>query len=82
MFQPTHLLVSRSRQVPVRVVSQGETSKIYTEQEWGKTQEPAFELHSKLGMFCRGVQVLGYELEPMSQTADASAPKPTAARSA
>ncbi|NER78037.1 MAG: hypothetical protein F6K42_00335 [Leptolyngbya sp. SIO1D8] len=42
---------------------------IFTEKEWGKTTSPAFELHPKLGIFCRGVQVLGYELEPVTATA-------------
>ena len=72
MFQPTHWLVSRSRKVPVVVQPQGEKSWLFTEAEWGKTKTPAFALHSKMGMYCQGVQVLGYELEPM--TADATMP--------
>lgn len=66
MFQPTHWLVSRSRKIPVLVQSQGDRSLVFTEKEWGTTRSPAFELHSKLGLSCRGVKVLGYELEPMS----------------
>ena len=65
MFQPTHWLVSRSRKIPVLVQAQRNKSLVFTEKEWGKTPSPAFELHAKLGMFCRGVKVVGYELEPM-----------------
>jgi len=69
MFQPTHWLVSRSRKVPVVVQSKGDKTLIFTEPEWEKTGTPAFELHAKMGMYCRGVQVLGYSLEPMAATA-------------
>lgn len=69
MFQPTHWLVSRSRKVPVMVKSQGEKTLVFTETEWGKTAAPAFELHARMGMYCKGVQVLGYKLEPMPVTA-------------
>ncbi len=68
MFQPTHWLVSRSRKIPVFVQSRGDKSLVFTEKEWGNTASPAFELHAKLGMFCRGVQVLGYDLEPIPST--------------
>ncbi|HEY9887283.1 MAG TPA: hypothetical protein V6D02_02720 [Candidatus Obscuribacterales bacterium] len=73
MFQPTHWLVSRSRKVPVVVQPQGEKSLLFTEAEWGKTTTPAFELHAKMGMYCRGVQVLGYTLQPL----EAAVPAPT-----
>lgn len=73
MFQPTHWLVSRSRKVPVKVQPQGDKTLVFTEVEWGKTKSPAFELHSKVGMYCKGVQVLGYELEPMATPAVISA---------
>jgi hypothetical protein len=66
MFQPTHWLVSRSRKVPVVVQGRGEKSLVFTEGEWGKTDAPAFELHVRMGMYCKGVQVLGYSLEPMT----------------
>lgn len=69
MFQPTHWLVSRSRRLPVVVTSSPEKSLIYTEDEWNAGKSPAFELHPKLGMFCRGVQVLGFALEPMEDSA-------------
>lgn len=71
MFQPTHWLVSRSRKVPVIVQPQGDKTLIFTETEWGKTETPAFNFHAKMGMYCKGVQVLGYTLEPMSVTAEA-----------
>jgi len=80
MFQPTHWLVSRSRKVPVMVQAQGEKSLIFTEAEWGQTASPAFELHPKLGLFCRGVQVLGYELDPMTAAMSAAAPAPVEAQ--
>ncbi|WP_008311527.1 hypothetical protein [Leptolyngbya sp. PCC 6406] len=67
MFQATHILVSRSRRIPVIVTSGTERSQIYTQQEWEQEKPPAFELHSKLGMFCRGIQVLGYRLEPVEE---------------
>lgn len=75
MFQPTHWLVSRSRKVPVVVQPQGDKSLLFTEAEWGKTASPAFELHSKMGMYCKGVQVLGYELQPMTATVESPAAK-------
>lgn len=71
MFRPTHWLVSRSRKIPVFVQSQGDKSLVFTEKEWGNTTSPAFELHTKLGMFCRGVQVLGYDLEPIASAVTA-----------
>lgn len=63
-FQPTHYLVSRSRRIPVALVPSGERFQIFTEQEWNRVMAPAFELHPKLGVFCKGVQVLGYRIEP------------------
>lgn len=72
MFQPTHWLVSRSRKVPVMVQPQGDKLRLFTESEWGKTTTPAFELHARMGLYCRGVQVLGYELEPMTANAEAT----------
>lgn len=68
MFKPTHTLVSRRRRLPVALVPGGEGYKIYTEAEWEQNREPAFELHPKLGVFCRGVQVLGHHLEPIDAT--------------
>jgi hypothetical protein len=72
MFQPTHWLVSRSRKVPVIVQPQGDKSLLFTEGEWGKTTKPAFILHSRLGIYCQGVQVLGYELQPIPATTEAT----------
>ncbi|MFE4106185.1 hypothetical protein [Almyronema epifaneia] len=64
MFTPTHTLVSRSRRLPVRLARGNQRFLIFTEQEWIQKQQPAFEMHPKLGFFCKGVQVLGYQLEP------------------
>jgi hypothetical protein len=65
MFRPTHWLVSRTQKVPVVVRSTGEKSQVFMENEWNSTTTPAFELHSRMGLYCQGVQVLGYALEPM-----------------
>ncbi|PSN15191.1 hypothetical protein C7271_21100 [filamentous cyanobacterium CCP5] len=65
-FKPTHYLISQTRKIPVKVVSQGIHSQIYTEAEWGRATAPAFEVRSKLGIFCRGVQVVGHDLEPIT----------------
>ncbi|NEQ29978.1 MAG: hypothetical protein F6K04_03080 [Leptolyngbya sp. SIO4C5] len=64
MFTPTHTLVSRSRRIPVRLARGNQRFLIFTEQEWAQKKKPAFEMHPKLGVFCKGVQVLGYHLEP------------------
>lgn len=72
MFNPTHWLVSRSRRIPVILQRQGETVFVFTESEWGKTHSPAFELRSKMGLYCRGIKVVGYELEPMLTKANVS----------
>ena len=64
-FQPTHVLVSRSRQTPVQLVQSSQGFYLFTQSEWGHTQEPAFELYARRGFFCKGVQVVGYRLEPI-----------------
>ena len=71
-FQPTHTLVSRSRRLPVQLVPGRERHWVVTEQDWRKGGEPAFQLHPKLGFFCRGIQVLGYRLEPLESEAESS----------
>jgi hypothetical protein len=77
-FQPTHYLVSRSRKVPVMVVQGGLRSQVFTEQEWQQGKEPAFELHAKLGLYCKGVQIVGYQLEPLEVEVPAPAPSSVA----
>lgn len=66
MFQPTHLLVSRAKKVPVQLVSAGNSLQLLTEPEWQRGSAPAFEFRPKLGFFCHGVQVVGYNLEPIA----------------
>ncbi len=66
MFQPTHLLVSRSRQTPVQLVPAEQGFKILTETEWQRNSEPAFEMRPKQGFFCQGIPVIGYSLQPIS----------------
>lgn len=78
-FQPTHQLVSRSRKIPVMVVTGADRSQVYTEQEWLENRNPAFELHPKLGLFCRGVQVVGYQLESLVGDPEATPATSTAA---
>lgn len=65
MFQPTHMLVSRTRQTPVQLVPAEQGFKILTEIEWQRGSEPAFEMRPKQGFFCQGVPVIGYKLQPI-----------------
>lgn len=82
MFQPTHLLVSRSRQTPVQIAASSQGYALYTEQEWLQGRNPAFEMRSKLGIFCQGVPVVGYSLQPLETQAPAeSNPAAAAANS-
>ncbi|MBF2075747.1 MAG: hypothetical protein IGS50_18590 [Synechococcales cyanobacterium C42_A2020_086] len=74
MFNPTHLLVSRSRQTPVQLVAFEKGFKIVTEAEWHRGSEPAFEMRPKQGFFCRGVPVVGYSLQPMHVASEQPAP--------
>lgn len=68
-FSPTHMLVSRSKRIPVQLLSSNTGYLVVTEKEWNTGHKPAFELHPKLGLFCLGVAVIGYDLEPIeSQT--------------
>lgn len=76
MFHPTHVLVSRTKETPVQLVPTNQGYVLYTQQEWGMGRTPAFELRSKLGIFCLGTPVTGYHLQPIASstvTADAVA---------
>jgi hypothetical protein len=72
MFQPTHLLVSRSRQTPVQLIASEHGFKVMTEIEVQQGREPAFELRSKQGFFCQGILVVGYSLQPISLETEVS----------
>ena len=78
MFNPTHVLVSRSRQTPVQLISSESGYKLLTEPEWEQGREPAFEMRPRQGFFCQGISVVGFKLEPIaleaatSQTEEAS----------
>ena len=72
MFQPTHLLVSRSRQTPVQLIASEQGFKVMTEIEVQQGREPAFELRSKQGFFCQGILVVGYSLQPISLETEVS----------
>ncbi len=65
MFQPTHYLVSRSKKIPVQLVSSASGFKILTEPEWQRGAEPAFEMRPRQGLFCQGIPVVGYSLQPI-----------------
>jgi hypothetical protein len=77
MFQPTHLLISRSRPTPVQLVKSPQGFFLVTEPEWQQHRQPAFEMLPQRGFFCQGIPVLGYSLQPLdiqlSLTASASA---------
>jgi hypothetical protein len=70
-FQPTHLLVSRTRQVPVQLIKQQQSLRLATEAEWQSGEEPAFEFQPKRGFFCKGIQIVGYSLQPIAPEAAA-----------
>jgi hypothetical protein len=73
MFSPTHLLISRTRETPVQLVATREGYCLYTEAEWQQGKDAAFELKPKQGLFCKGVSVVGFRLEPMKHEAKSSA---------
>jgi hypothetical protein len=66
MFKPTHLLVSRSRQTPVCLLNTAKGFALATEDEWRRNRQPAFEMRSRLGFFCHGTPVVGYNLQPLA----------------
>ena len=70
MFNPTHLLVSRSRPTPVQLAPSPKGYFLVTEQDWASCKQPAFEIRSKLGFFCQGVSVVGYKLQPIAIAQD------------
>jgi hypothetical protein len=78
MFQPTHLLVSRTRQTPVQLIPSEQGFKIITEPEWQRGSEPAFEIRSKQGFFCQGISVVGYSLQPIQTVAQPMTAQPAA----
>jgi hypothetical protein len=80
MFQPTHLLVSRTRQTPVQLITSEHGFRALTEPEWQRGSEPAFEIRPKQGFFCQDIPVVGYRLEPiaMPMSASISTPEPQA----
>ncbi|WP_448562562.1 hypothetical protein [Trichothermofontia sp.] len=66
MFQPTHLLITRSRQTPVQLIPSTTGMQVLTEVEWQRGRPAAFELRPRQGFFCRGVPVVGYRLQPIT----------------
>lgn len=66
MFNPTHVLVSRSRKTPVQLVPSANGFKALTEVEWQQGSEPAFEMRPRQGFFCQGISVVGFSLQPIA----------------
>jgi len=75
MFNPTHVLISRSRETPVQLSAGPRGYWLYTEKEWLEGRDPAFELRPKLGFYCLGTPVVGFRLEPMPTTVEAQQPQ-------
>ncbi len=75
-FQPTHLLISRAKQVPVQLVSGTTGFQILTETEWAQNRSAAFVFHPKLGFSCHGVSVVGYSLQPITADFETRTPSP------
>ncbi|PZO44414.1 MAG: hypothetical protein DCF21_12995 [Leptolyngbya sp.] len=75
-FTPTHVLISRTKETPVQLVAGPKGYWLYTEAEAQKTTAPAFEVRPKLGVYCRGQQVVGFRLQPLV-AATAAQPKAT-----
>ncbi len=66
MFQPTHHLVSKTRRIPVQLITNPQGASLLTEDEWRKGSPAAFSIHPKRGFFCHDIQVLGFSLEPIA----------------
>lgn len=66
MFNPSHLLVSRTRQTPVQLIACENGCKLLTGSEHQKGSEPAFEFRPRQGFFCQGISVVGFRLEPIA----------------
>jgi hypothetical protein len=79
MFNPTHVLVSRSRQTPVQLLPGPKGYRLQTEPEWRSGRTPAFEMGSKSGFFCGGIPVVGYSLQPITAVRDEALSGMTAA---
>lgn len=77
MFNPTHVLISRTKETPVQLVASPTGYQLYTEAEWQRAKAPAFELRSKLGLFCQGIQVVGFSLQPLKTVTTPIAPTET-----
>jgi hypothetical protein len=73
MFSPTHVLISRTRKTPVQLVATRGGYQLYTEADWQRGKAASFELKPKLGLFCQGVQVVGFRLEPAEPSTTVSA---------
>lgn len=65
-FQPTHLLVTRTKQVPVELIGGTKGFQVLSEHEWLHNRSAAFVFHPKLGFSCHGVPVVGYSLQPIT----------------
>lgn len=77
-FTPTHLLISRSKTTPVQLMKRQQGYALLTETEWQQGKQPAFELRPKLGIYCQGMPVIGYQLQPLTAAAAPAAAMATA----
>ena len=80
MFNPTHLLISRSRHIPVQLIQGAKGYFLQTKQDWQANREPAFAMSSSLGVYCRGIAVVGYHLEPIANQASKTTTKVSTAQ--
>jgi hypothetical protein len=74
-FAPTHLLLSRTKATPVQLAAAPQGYWLYTETEWQRNTPPAFELRPKLGIYCRGQQVVGFQIQPIQSEAAGAQPQ-------
>ncbi len=72
-FTPTHLLISRTKETSVQLIAGPQGYWLYTKAEAQKGTTPAFEMRPKLGFYCRGHQVVGFSLQPLTARAVAHA---------
>ena len=70
MFTPTHVLISRTKTTPVQLMTAQGNYQLYTEADCQQGRPASFELKPKQGIFCQGVQVVGFRLEPLEGKAE------------
>lgn len=66
------------RLTPVQLVASPNSFRMFTELERQQGREPAFALHPKMGLACRGIPMVSYEPQTILATASHQ-PAPTTA---